>query len=74
VSAAPTSHNLTDADYWDSTWTGGGRRPKRISSWHPIWGRHGLFPRVTQRHVGSIAGRRILEMGAGGYNYRLDPM
>lgn len=61
---------LTDAECWDGVWRSAG--PARtLRPWHPYFGRRGLFMRMIGDCLGDVAGKRILEVGAGGNNHRL---
>jgi SAM-dependent methyltransferase len=67
VSAAP---ELTDPAYWNGVWAGAAR-VEPLSPLDPQFGRDGAFMRMIRRHAGDLAGQRVLEVGAGGANYRL---
>jgi SAM-dependent methyltransferase len=61
---------LTDASYWDSYWERA-PEPRRLSPRDSHFGRRGSFMRMVERHLGNLEGKRVLEMGGGGVNYRL---
>ena len=60
---------VTDVAYWDDVWARA--RTKRISRSDRMFGERGLFLRLVERELGDLRGARILELGAGGPNYRL---
>lgn len=70
LSGAPMSdRELTDAEYWDAVWRE--HAPGKLRAWHPYFGRRGRFLRMVRERVGDLGGARVLEVGAGGTNYRL---
>ena len=62
--------DLTDAGYWDRVWERA-PEPRRLSPRHPYFGRRGRFMRMVERQLGNLEGKRVLEVGGGGVNYRL---
>jgi SAM-dependent methyltransferase len=65
-----TDMELTDAGYWDGVWLNA-PPPASLSPLDPQFGRDGDFMRMIRAHLGDLAGQRVLEVGAGGTNYRL---
>jgi SAM-dependent methyltransferase len=65
-----TERALTDVNYWQGFWRRGARL-RQLSSIHPYFGSRGIFMRVLRKHCGALAGKKILELGGGGHNYRL---
>jgi 2-polyprenyl-3-methyl-5-hydroxy-6-metoxy-1,4-benzoquinol methylase len=61
---------LTDPAYWDGVWAETAS-VGRLSPLDPQFGREGAFMRMVRRQVGDLSGQRVLEVGAGGANYRL---
>jgi 2-polyprenyl-3-methyl-5-hydroxy-6-metoxy-1,4-benzoquinol methylase len=60
---------LTDPAYWDGVWAE--TAVEHLSPLDRRFGRDGEFMRMIRRRVGDLAGTRVLELGAGGANYRL---
>lgn len=65
-----TERALTDVNYWQGFWRRGARL-RRLSAFHPYFGPNGIFMRILGKQCGELAGKRILELGGGGHNYRL---
>ena len=61
---------LTDSAYWNGVWAAAAS-VEHLSPLDPRFGRDGTFMHMIRRQVGDLAGHRVLEVGAGGANYRL---
>jgi SAM-dependent methyltransferase len=61
---------LTDPAYWNGVWANAAS-VEHLSPLDPQFGRDGAFMRMIRGQVGHLAGQRVLEVGAGGANYRL---
>src|SRR5262245_8096890 len=61
---------LTDAAYWNGVWAQAAS-VEHLSPLDPRFGREGTLMHMIRRLVGDLAGQRVLEVGAGGPNYRL---
>src|SRR5262245_43451581 len=61
---------LTDAAYWNGIWAKAAS-VEHLSPADRRFGRDGTFMHMIRRRVGDLAGQRVLEVGAGGVNYRL---
>lgn len=73
MSASPgrtPHHELTDPAYWDRVWAEAAP-VEQLPPLDPQFNRDGAFMRMIRRHVGDLVGQRVLEVGAGGANYRL---
>ena len=63
---------LTDDGFWDSWWDKGRRVSRRpLLRFHPYYGQYGIYLRILRSHVGPLQGKRVLELGGGGRNFRL---
>jgi 2-polyprenyl-3-methyl-5-hydroxy-6-metoxy-1,4-benzoquinol methylase len=62
---------VTDVDYWDQNWASNGVPSRPLARWNPVYGEDGLFTRMVRRELGDLRGKRVLDIGAGGANYRL---
>ena len=62
---------LTDESFWDERWTEEFSGATKLSPMHPYYGKNGIFMKMVTERLGSIEGKRILELGGGGFNKRL---
>ncbi len=67
----PVSNAITDPAYWDDEWSRLENLVAEVPHDDFYFGADGLFVRMVRRRVGKLAGRRVVEFGGGGANYRL---
>jgi 2-polyprenyl-3-methyl-5-hydroxy-6-metoxy-1,4-benzoquinol methylase len=55
---------------WDDVWRQSAQ-PLHLNERDVYWGRHGVFVRVLRRQVGSLQGKRVVELGGAGSRFLL---
>src|SRR5438067_2193723 len=56
-------NELTSKQYWDQWWSRDTQKVDPLQEHWAEFGRNGFFLRAVERHVGSLNGRSVLELG-----------
>lgn len=64
-------NKITNEGYWDDVWSPLGGSESQLNESDFYFGRRGLFCKLVEARLGSIAGKSVLELGGGGNNFRL---
>lgn len=62
---------LTDEKFWDEAWSDKKKKKRVLKSYHPYFGKNGIFMKMIRRHVKDLDGKSVIELGGGGPNLRL---
>jgi 2-polyprenyl-3-methyl-5-hydroxy-6-metoxy-1,4-benzoquinol methylase len=59
-----SNSGITDSAYWEEHWQSH-VSSKRVHPWDGTWGKHGVFLQILKDHLGSLSGKRAVELGGG---------
>jgi 2-polyprenyl-3-methyl-5-hydroxy-6-metoxy-1,4-benzoquinol methylase len=62
---------LTESEFWDDEWRKINLKSDVLSESHFYFGKNGIFTEMADYYSKKISGKKVLEIGGGGENYRL---